>query len=176
MARAVFCVAKTHEQAEQILSELKSINIPNRDVSVILPDPTGRVQAVSSEQHTKATEGAEAGLAGGIVGGGILGWLVGIGSLALPGIGPLLAAGPLVAMLGGAAIGGAVGGLSGGLIGMGLTEDEVNLYLGRIRSGYSIIAVDAENADEGEKARNVFQLMGAEDISPKLAVDLRKTA
>ena len=63
MARAVFCVAKTHEQAEQILSELKSINIPNRDVSVILPDPTGRVQAVSSEQHTRATEGAEAGLA-----------------------------------------------------------------------------------------------------------------
>src|ERR1700694_3307854 len=119
MAKAVFGIAKTEEHAVHIINRLKEAGFSNNDVSVLLPDRTA-TRDFAHEQHTKAPEGAAAGaLAGGVM-AGVLGWLVGIGSLAIPGVGPLIAAGPIMAALSGAAIGATTGGLVGGLVGVGI--------------------------------------------------------
>ena len=112
MAKAVFCIAKSEEQATSIVNQLKEAGFSNNDVSVLLPDRAGS-RDFAHEHHTKAPEGAATGAIAGGVMAGVLGWLVGIGSLAIPGVGPLIAAGPILAALSGAAAGGAVGGLAG---------------------------------------------------------------
>src|SRR5580658_7617316 len=123
MAKAVFCIAKSEEQAVQIVNSLKAAGFSNNDVSVLLPDRAGS-RDFAHEQNTKAPEGAATGAVAGGIAAGVLGWLVGIGSLAIPGVGPFIAAGPIMAALGGAAAGGAVGGIAGGLIGFGIPEYE----------------------------------------------------
>src|SRR5712664_3869701 len=116
MTKAVFCIATTEAQVTAIMAQLKAADFSNNDISVLLPDRAG-TRDFAHEQHTKAPEGAATGaVAGGIL-AGALGWLVGIGSLAIPGVGPFIAAGPILAALGGAAAGGAVGVLAGALIG-----------------------------------------------------------
>src|SRR5271166_1868723 len=110
--QAVFCIVKSEIQAERIVSELRSAGFSSDDVSVLFPDKQG-TRDFAHEKHTKAPEGAAGGAgAGGLLGGG-LGWLVGIGALAIPGVGPFIAAGPIMAALGGAALGATVGGLTG---------------------------------------------------------------
>ena len=108
MAKAVFCIAKTQEQATHIVNQLKEAGFSSNDVSVLLPDRSGS-RDFAHEQHTKAPEGAAAGAVVGGMTAGVLGWLIGIGSLAIPGVGPLIAAGPIMAALGGVAAGGAIG-------------------------------------------------------------------
>ena len=176
MSDTVVAVTRSSEEAERILTELKERGFPNKDISIMLPNPKGGMGPVSPEQSTKAPEGAAAGLTTGIIGGGILGWLVGVGSLALPGIGPFLAAGPIVATLTGAAVGGAVGGLAGGLIGLGLNEDQANVYLGKVQRGYSLIAVACDNPEEAQIAKDLFTQAGAEDVSYIIRRDERKIA
>src|ERR1043165_5571879 len=112
MSKAVFCLSDSEVQAENIVTELKSAGFSNNDISVLFPDKTG-TKDFAHEQHTKAPEGAATGGVTGGVLGGTLGWLVGIGALAIPGVGPFIAAGPIMAALGGAALGGAVGGITG---------------------------------------------------------------
>src|ERR1700745_1754130 len=119
MSKSVFCLSDNERQAEKIVQELKAASFSNNDISVLFPDRSG-TRDFAHEQHTKAPEGAAAGAVTGGVLAGALGWLVGIGSLAIPGVGPLIAAGPILAALTGAAAGGAVGGLTGGLIGLGI--------------------------------------------------------
>src|SRR5712675_3412427 len=114
--KAVFCIAQSEEQAVRIVDQLKAAGFSNNDVSVLFPDRSG-TRDFAHEQHTKAPEGAATGAVAGGVLAGALGWLVGIGSLAIPGVGPLIAAGPILAALTGAAAGGAVGVLAGALIG-----------------------------------------------------------
>jgi hypothetical protein len=111
MDKAVFAIAKTEEQAINIASQLKSAGFSENDISVLFPDKMGS-RDFAHEQHTKAPEGAAAGAGTGAVLGGALGWLVGIGSLAIPGIGPFIAAGPIMAALAGAGIGATAGGVS----------------------------------------------------------------
>src|SRR5689334_4592278 len=112
MSKAVFCIAKTEGQAQRIVVDLKSAGFNNNDISVLFPDKTG-TRDFAHEHHTKAPEGTTTGgVVGGLL-GGALGWLAGIGSLAIPGVGPFIAAGPIMAALGGAAAGGAVGGVVG---------------------------------------------------------------
>ena len=119
MAKAVFCIATTYEQAETIVDNLKQSGFLNNNISVLLPDNEG-TRDFAHEKNTKAPEGAVTGAGTGGVLGGVLGWLAGIGSLAIPGIGPFVAAGPIMAALGGAAVGATVGGLTGALVGLGI--------------------------------------------------------
>jgi hypothetical protein len=164
MARAVFCIAKTEEQAIRIVDQLKAAGFSNNDVSVLLPDRAG-TRDFAHEQHTKAPEGAAAGAVAGGLAAGALGWLVGIGSLAIPGVGPFVAAGPILAALSGAAAGGAIGGIAGALLGFGIPEYEAKLYEGKVKNGNILISVHTEDIKERNAAREIFERSRAEDIA-----------
>src|SRR5437763_7574712 len=142
--KAVFGIAKTEDQAIRIANDLRSVGFSDNDISVLFPDKQG-TRDFAHEQHTKAPEGAVSGVVTGGIIGGALGWLVGIGSLAIPGVGPFIAAGPILAALSGVAAGGTVGGIAGALIGMGIPEYEAKRYEGKIREGNILISVDTEN-------------------------------
>ena len=118
---------------------------------------------IDTEAHY--AEGAATGGAAGMGAGAILGWLAGIGTLAIPGVGPFIAAGPIMAALGGAAVGGAAGGIIGALVGMGIPEYEAKLYDGKIRSGNALISVHAENSNQVKTAKEIYKRAGAEDIN-----------
>lgn len=164
MSKAVFCIAKSTDQAEHIVSELKTAGFSNNDISVLFPDKT-TTKDFAHEKHTKAPEGAAIGGAVGISAGALLGWLAGIGSLAIPGVGPFIAAGPIMAALGGAAVGAATGGISGALIGLGIPEFEAKRYEGKIEGGSALISVHTENGEAIDQAKEIFEQANAEDIS-----------
>src|SRR5262245_19425458 len=147
MAHAVFCTVKTSMQAVQIVDRLKAAGFTSGDISVLMPDRPGTKSFAISNQ-TKAPEGAATGAGTGPVVGGALGWLAGIGALAIPGLGPLIAAGPIMAALSGAAVGGAVGGLTGALVGMGIPEYEAKRYEEKVKGGQALISVHSEDAVE----------------------------
>jgi hypothetical protein len=162
--KAVFGIAKSVAQAEQIASGLKAAGFSGDDISVLFPDKEG-TRDFAHEQHTKAPEGAPTGAGTGGVLGGALGWLVGIGSLAIPGVGPFIAAGPIMAALAGAAVGAAAGGLAGALVGLGIPEYEAKRYEGKIREGNILISVHTDDGNEVNRAKEIFKREGAEDIS-----------
>src|ERR671931_1917181 len=134
MAKAVFCIVNSEQKAVEIVEDLRAAGCSPSDISVLFPDKGG-TKDFAHEQHTKAPEGAAAGAGTGGILGGALGWLVGIGTLAIPSLGPFIAAGPIMAALSGAAAGAAVGGLTGALIGMGIPEYEAKRYEGKIKEG-----------------------------------------
>jgi hypothetical protein len=164
MAQAVFCIAQTEAQALTIVDQLKAAGFSHNDISVLFPDKTS-TRDFAHEQHTKAPEGATTGATTGGVLGGAFGWLVGIGAIAIPGLGPFIAAGPILAALSGAAAGAALGGLTGALIGMGIPEYEAKRYEGKIQQGNLLISVHTEDRTERARAREIFEKAGAEDIS-----------
>jgi len=164
MEKAVFCIARTETQARDIVDQLKTAGFSNNDISVLFPDKSG-TKDFAHEQHTKAPEGAAAGAGTGGVLGGVFGWLVGIGALAIPGLGPFIAAGPIMAALSGAAAGAALGGISGALIGMGIPEYEAKRYEGKVKEGNILISVHTEDSTERSRAKDIFTQAGAEDIS-----------
>ena len=164
MAKAVICIAKSEEQATRIVDDLKAAGFSNNDVSVLLPDRAGS-RDFAHEHHTKAPEGAATGAVAGGVTAGVLGWLVGIGSLAIPGVGPLIAAGPIMAALGGAAAGGAVGGLAGALVGFGIPEYEAKQYEGKIKNGNIMISVHTDDSRQRKIAKEIFDRDHATDVS-----------
>ncbi len=159
----VFCIAKSHEQAEQIVTRLQTAGFPSNEISILLPDTEGK-HDIAHVKATKAPEGATTGAAAGGVTGGVLGLLAGIGALAIPGIGPFIAAGPIMAALSGAAIGGTAGGVVGGLIGLGIPEIEAKRYEEKLKTGNFLIAVHAEG-DREDIAKEIFENAGAEDIT-----------
>jgi hypothetical protein len=164
MSTAVFAIARDRMQAESLVSQLRAAGFSNQDISVLLSDPN-QTRDFAHEKATKAPEGATAGgITGGVL-GGILGWLAGAGALVIPGVGPLIAAGPIMAALGGAAVGGAVGGVAGTLVGMGIPEYEAKLYEGKIKEGRALISVHTEDSDEKDRAKEIFERAGAEHIS-----------
>jgi len=164
MSQAVFCIAKTEGQAQRIVVDLKSAGFNNNDISVLFPDKTG-TRDFAHEHNTKAPEGTATGAGLGGLLGGALGWLAGLGSLALPGVGAFISAGPIMAALGGAAVGASVGGIAGALIGMGIPEFEAKRYEGRIKEGNYLISVHTEDSTQRGKAKEIFERAGAEDIS-----------
>ena len=164
MEKAVICIAKSEEQAVRIVNQLKEAGFSNNDISVLLPDRAG-TRDFAHELHTKAPEGAATGAMAGGVAAGVLGWLAGIGSLAIPGVGPLIAAGPIMAALSGAAAGGAVGGLAGALIGFGIPEYEAKQYEGKVKNGNILISVHTEDSKERSAAKEIFDRAHAGDIS-----------
>lgn len=164
MSKSVFCIVPSESQAERIVGDLKAAGFSNNDISALFPDRAG-TRDFAHEHHTKAPEGA---VVGGVTGGalgGTLGWLAGIGTLAIPGLGPFIAAGPIMAALGGAAVGAATGGLVGALAGMGMPEYEAKRYEGKIREGNILLSVHTEDGDEVSRAKEIFERNGADDIS-----------
>lgn len=163
MRHAVYCLAQNQSQAENIVDGLKAAGFQNTEISVLFPDKSG-TRDFAHEQNTKLPEGAATGGVTGMGVGAILGWLTGIGSLAIPGVGPFIAAGPIMAALGGAAIGGAAGGVVGGLVGMGIPEYEAKLYDGKIRDGNILISVHTDDGDQENTVKEIYKRAGAEDI------------
>ena len=161
--KSVFCIATSRNQADQIVERLKFANFSNNDISALFPDK-GTTRDFAHEKNTKAPEGAVAGAGAGGVVGGALGWIAGIGALAIPGVGPFIAAGPIIAALSGAAIGAAAGGIAGGLIGLGIPELEAKRYEGKIKEGNILISVHTEDSGEIDRAKDIFTKAGAQDI------------
>jgi hypothetical protein len=164
MTKAVFCIAKSTEQVELIVSNLKTAGFSNNEISVLFSDKNS-TRDFAHEKHTKAPEGAAIGGAVGLGSGAVLGWLAGIGSLAIPGIGPFIAAGPIMGALSGAAVGAAAGSLSGALIGLGIPEYEAKRYEGKILGGNALISVHASNSELIDQVKEIFEQANAEDIS-----------
>jgi hypothetical protein len=164
MATSVFCITTTETQAANIVSRLQSAGFSNNDISVLFPDK-GTSRDFAHEKNTKAPEGAATGATAGGVVGGALGVLAGIGLLAIPGLGPFIAAGPIMAGLSGIAAGATVGGIAGALIGLGIPELEAKRYEGKIKGGNILISAHAENSDQVKRAKEVFEAAGATDIS-----------
>lgn len=164
MSQSVICIATSEAHAVQIVDRLKAADFRSNDISVLLADKSG-TKDFAHEQNTKAPEGATVGAGSGAILGGALGWLVGIGALAIPGVGPFIAAGPIMAALGGAAVGGTLGGITGALIGMGIPEYEAKQYEGKLRSGNALISVHSDNRAEIERAKTIFEECKAESIS-----------
>jgi hypothetical protein len=164
MKKSAFCISRTDAQTAEIVSRLKQAGFSADDVSILIADKAG-IRDLTTTKATKSPEGASAGVAVGGVLGGALGWLVGIGTLAIPGVGPFIAAGPLLAALSGAAVGATVGGLTGALVGMGIPEYEAKVYEGKIRGGSSLIAVHCDTSEQIKMAKEVFEKCGGTDIS-----------
>jgi hypothetical protein len=136
----------------------------NADISVLLPDSQGSKDFVH-EKHTKAPEGTTTGVAAGGTIGGALGLLAGIGALAIPGVGPLIAAGPIMGALAGLGVGGAVGGLVGALVGMGIPEYEAKRYEGRLKEGGVLLSVQCDTSEEIARAKEILKRTGAADVA-----------
>ena len=133
-------------------------------MSVLAPDKQ-TTKEFASEKNTKAPEGATTGVTAGGAIGGTLGLLAGIGALAIPGVGPFIAAGPIMGALAGLGVGGAVGGLVGALVGMGIPEYEAKRYEGRIKEGGVLVSVHCDDSDWVSKAKDVLEHRGAQDIA-----------
>ena len=161
---AVFGIYKSVSQAEQAVDRIALGGFSSNDISVLLPDNES-TKDFAHAKSTKAPEGATTGVAaGGVVGGG-LGLLAGIGALAIPGVGPLIAAGPIMGALAGLGVGGAVGGLIGALVGMGIPEYEAKRYEGLVKEGGVLLSVHCDTSDEIKRAKQLLKDTGAEDIS-----------
>jgi hypothetical protein len=149
---------------EQTVESLKIAGFRNDDISVLFADKEG-TRDFAHEKHTKAPEGAAAGAGAGVVIGGTLGWLVGIGALAIPGLGPFIAAGPIMAALAGAGVGGTLGGLTGALVGMGIPEFEAKRYEGLVKKGGMLLSVHSDNASWAKKAKDLLERGQLSDVS-----------
>jgi hypothetical protein len=162
--KSVFAIADSEDQSAQIISELKTSGFSNQDISALLPDKSGSSD-FGHEHHTKAPEGATAGgVIGAVVFGG-LGLLAGVGALAISGLGPFIAAGPLMAALSGAAIGFGSGGLAGALIGRGIPEYEAKRYQGKLAQGNILLSVHCADEKFVGIAQEIFNRLGASDVA-----------
>jgi hypothetical protein len=164
MKKSVFGLLKTRQEAETVVERLKMAGFLSDDISILFSDTSG-TKDFAIQHETKAPEGATTGGGTGFVIGGILGWLAGIGSLAIPGLGPFIAAGPIMAALSGAAIGTVVGGIAGALIGMGLPEYEARRYESKVKEGGILVSVHANDSNEVDRAEKILKEAHAEDIS-----------
>jgi hypothetical protein len=149
---------------ERAIEALRAAEFRNSDISAILPERDRTAKDLAHEINTKAPEGIAAGAGTGAAVGGVLGWLVGVGALAIPGIGPLVAAGPIVAALAGAGAVGATGGLVGGLIGAGFPEVEAKRYAGLIREGGYLISVHCDDKQWAKRAEEILEATGGRDV------------
>jgi hypothetical protein len=162
---AVFGIYSTRTAVENATESLVRAGFPSNDISVLLPESLDGPKDMGTEKATKAPEGTAAGVTTGGAIGGALGVLAGIGLLAIPGLGPFIAAGPIVAGLAGLGVGGAVGGVTGALIGMGIPEFEAKRYEGRLKTGGILLSIHCDTSEEITRAKDVLKNTGAEDVS-----------
>ena len=161
---AVFGIYPTYASVENGVDALQAAGFRNTDISVLFPENEG-TKDFAHKKETKAPEGATTGATTGAIVGGGLGWLAGIGALAIPGLGPFIAAGPIMAALAGVGVGGAVGGITGALIGMGIPEYEAKRYEGRVKEGGILLSVHSDSSEWTKKAKDILERTGAEDIA-----------
>ena len=161
---AAFGIFHTHDTAAGAVDHLHAAGFSHEDVSVLMADKQGS-KDFAAEKNTKAPEGTTAGVLGGGALGGTLGLLAGLGALAIPGVGPLIAAGPIMGALAGLGIGGTVGGLIGALVGMGIPEYEAKRYEGHVNAGGILVSVHCESSEEIDRAKEVLKAAGGEDIA-----------
>ena len=161
---AVFGIYPNYASVESGVAGLKAAGFDSNDVSVLFPESSG-TKDFAHEKSTKAPEGAAAGTGTGAVLGGTMGWLLGIGALAIPGLGPFIAAGPIMAALAGVGVGGAIGGLTGALVGMGIPEYEAKRYEGRVKDGGILLSVHSDSSETTKRAKQILEATGAQDIS-----------
>src|SRR5271165_75004 len=161
----VFGIFLTRVAVENATACLVRAGFPTDDISVLLPESLGGPKDMGTEKATKAPEGTAVGVTTGGAIGGALGVLAGIGMLAIPGLGPFIAAGPIVAGLAGLGVGGAVGGVTGALVGMGIPEFEAKRYEGRLQKGGILLSVHCDTSEEIKRAKEVLKATGGEDVS-----------
>src|SRR6202051_2823747 len=161
----VFGIYSTRVAVENATDSLIRAGFPAADISVLLPESLGGPKDMGTEKATKAPEGTAAGVTAGGVIGGTLGLLAGVGLLAIPGLGPFIAAGPIMAGLAGLGVGGAVGGLTGALIGMGIPEFEAKRYEGHLQKGGILLSVHCDTPGEIMRAKEVVKSTGGEEVS-----------
>ena len=161
----VFGIYSTRSAVENATESLIHAGFPASDISVLLPESLGGTKDMGTEKATKAPEGTAAGVTTGGIIGGTLGVLAGVGLLAIPGLGPFIAAGPIMAGLAGLGVGGAVGGVTGALIGMGIPEFEAKRYEGRLQKGGILLSVHCNTSEEVKRAKDVLERTGGEDVS-----------
>jgi hypothetical protein len=162
--KAVFGIYPSVGQAERAVDTLLQGGFSNGAISVLLPDDSS-TRDFAHKKDTKAPEGTTTGVATGGVIGGTLGILAGIGAIAIPGVGPFIAAGPIMGGLAGLGVGGAVGGLIGALVGMGIPEYEAKRYEGRVKDGGVLLSVHCDTSDQITRAKDMLKATGAEDIA-----------
>ena len=161
---AAFAIYQNRQQTEGAVDTLVAEGFRTEDISVLFPENVG-TKDFAHEKNTKAPEGAAAGAGTGAVVGGTLGLLAGIGALAIPGLGPFIAAGPIMGALAGAGSGGVVGGILGALVGMGIPEYEAKRYEGLVKEGHILLSVHCDNSDWVKRAQNILERTGGQDIS-----------
>lgn len=164
MKKAVFGLTKSTFQSEMLVSNLQSVGFTADNISILAPDFEGN-HDFGHVKSTKAPEGATTGATTGGIVGGVIGLLAGLGALAIPGVGPFIAAGPIMGALSGLGIGAAAGGIVGGLIGLGIPEFEARLYDEKLREGNFLISVHVDDSDALAAAKEVFHKAEAENIS-----------
>jgi hypothetical protein len=161
---ATFGIYPDAASFEAGIDALRTAGFRASDISAVFPERDRTTKDLAHEIHTKAPEGIAAGAGTGAAIGGVMGWLVGIGAIAIPGVGPLLAAGPIVAALAGAGAAGAAGGLVGGLVGAGMPEIEAKRYAGRVREGGYLLSVHCDDREWAARAREILNTTGAQDV------------
>ena len=161
---AAFGIYKTSADAERAVDSLVAAGFSNSDISVLMPDRQSSKE-FAHEKNTKAPEGTTTGVLSGGAIGGTLGLLAGIGALAIPGVGPFIAAGPIMGALAGLGVGGTVGGLVGALVGMGIPEYEAKRYEGRVKDGGVLLSVHCDSSEEVGRAKDILKRTGADDIA-----------
>jgi len=162
--KVVFGIYQSEMSVDQAVTAFKNARFRNEDISVLMPSKKG-TEKFAHEKATKAPEGATTGATTGALLGGGLGWLVGLGALAIPGIGPFVAAGPIMAALAGAGVGGTVGGIAGALIGLGIPEYEAKRYADFVKNGGILLSVHVDNSEWLDRAKEILKLSGAKDIA-----------
>lgn len=163
--KAVFGIFRQRDQIENCVERLKAEGFRNSDISVLMPDTHKGTATLGVESKSKAPEGSMVGGGLGLAAGGILGWLAGAGAIAIPGVGPFIAAGPIVGMLAGLGTGAAVGALAGGLIGVGIPEYEAKRYEGIMLNGGMLLSVHVDDPNWRDKAKRILQETGADEIA-----------
>src|SRR2546430_7355741 len=173
---AAFGIYRDRASVEGAVDALRQEGFRNTDISVLFPENQG-TKDFAHKKSTKAPEGTATGATSGAVVGGTLGWLAGIGALAIPGLGPFIAAGPIVAALAGAGAGGVVGGITGALVGMGIPEYEAKRYEGRIKEGGILLSVHCDDSNWTKRAKEILERTCAQDVSStsEAGADFQKT-
>lgn len=164
MSKSIVGIAKNRIDVEAAVTDLQASGIPAANISILIPD-SGGIPETGTVKATKAPEGATTGVVTGGLAGGTLGLLAGIGALAIPGVGPLIAAGPVMAALSGAAVGATAGGVVGALVGLGIPELEARVYEERIKKGGYLVAVHVVTGEQDKAARDVLKRNHLEDVS-----------
>jgi hypothetical protein len=160
MKRAEFGLARSEDQASSIVNQLKGAGFPENDISVLLPDKTGN-RRFAHVEHNKALERAAIGGGSGVVLGGALGCLMALGILTIPGVGLLLAAGPIIAALVGAGAGAIAGGIIGSFMGMRMPKFEAIQYQAKMAGGDILISVLTGNPTERNHVKAIFNNAGS---------------